>query len=72
MYKCVNACVRVKNKGTDYFDCPVDLKQVYLLSPLIFSTFIDDLADRIQNSSIKGIQLFPDVIKILLLLFADE
>ena len=72
MYKCVKACVRVKNECTDYFECSVGLKQGCLLSPLIFSIFINDLADHIQNSSIKGIQLFPDVIEILLLLFADD
>ena len=72
MYKCVQACVRVKNECTDYFECSVGLKQGCLLSPLIFSIFINELADHIQNSSIKGIQLFPDVIEILHLLFADD
>ena len=42
MYKCVKACVRVKNECTDYFECSVGLKQGCLLSPLIFSIFINE------------------------------
>ena len=52
IYKCVKACVRVNEEYTDYFNCKVGLKQGYLLSPMIFSIFINDLAKLIQNSSI--------------------
>ena len=72
MIKCVKACVKVNGEYTDEFNCPAGLKQGCLLSPMIFSIFINDLADLIQNSGIRDIQLFPDLIQIFLLLFADD
>ena len=72
MYRCVKACVRVNDEHTDYFSCKVGLKQGCLLSPMIFSIFINDLTELIQNSSIRGIQLFPDLVEIFKLLFADD
>ena len=72
MYRCVKACVRVNDEYTDYFNCKVGLKQGCLLSPMIFSIFINDLTELIQNSSIRGIQLFPDLVEIFMLFFADD
>ena len=56
MYKCVKARVKINGEYTDDFDCPVGLKQGCLLSSLIFPIFI----------------FFPDLIEIILLLFADD
>ena len=47
MYKCVKACVKVNGEFTDDFNCPVGLKQGCLLSLMIVSIFINDLADLI-------------------------
>ena len=71
MYKYVKACVKVNDDYTDYFNCHIGLKQGCLLSPMIFSIFINDLTVMIQNSGIRGIQIFPDAVEIFLLLFAD-
>lgn len=72
MYACVKACVRVNNEFSEFFDCPLGLKQGCVLSPVIFSIFINDLALMIENSGTRGIQLFPDLTEIFLLLFADD
>ena len=64
--------IRVDDEYTDYFNCKVGLKQGCLLSPMIFSIFINDLTELIQNSSIRGILLFPDLVEIFMLLFADD
>ena len=69
MYRFVKACVRVNDEYTDYFNCPVGLKEECLLSPMIFSIFITDLAEHVQNSSSRGIQLLPDLVEVFLLLF---
>ena len=42
-----------------------------LKSHAIFD-FINDLAEHIQNSSSRGIQLLPDLVEVLLLLFVDD
>ena len=39
---------------------------------MIFSIFIADLAEHIQNSSSRGIQLLPDIVEVFLLLFVDD
>ena len=72
MYACVKSCVRFNNECTNTFDCPVGLRQGCLLSPVIFSIFVNELSKLIENSDICGIQLFPDITEILLLLFADD
>ena len=72
MYEQVLACVRLKGTLSDYFNCPAGLKQGCIASPLLFSFFINDLANEINNSDIKGVQLFPDQVEILILLFADD
>ena len=72
MYINVKACVRVNGECSDYFDCPVGLKQGCMASPLLFSFFINDLATLINNSDIKGIQLHPYTVELLILLFADD
>ena len=72
IYRFVKACVRVNDEYTDYFNCPVGLKEECLLSPMVFSIFIADLAEHIQNSSSRGIQLLPDIVEVFLLLFVDD
>ena len=72
MYACVKFCVRFNNECTNTFDCPVGLRQGCLLSPVIFSIFVNELSKLIESSDICGIQLFPDITEILLLLFADD
>ena len=62
--------------GTDYFGCPVGVKQGDCLSPTLFAIFINDLAQQIKESKI-GIKLDKaeasdgcDIINILL--YADD
>ena len=43
-----------------------------MASPILFSLFINELADIIENSGVRGVQLFPDLTEILLLMFADD
>ena len=37
---------------TEYFDCPVGVKQGDCLSPTLFAIFINDLATELKNSNI--------------------
>ena len=39
---------------------------------LLFPIFVNELAKLIENSDVHGIQLFPDITELILLLFADD
>ena len=72
MYNSVKACVRTNEGLTAFFNCPVGLKQGCLASPILFSIFINELATEVENSNLRGVQLFPDLAEILLLMFGDD
>ena len=72
MYSNIKSCVRCNNDVTDFFDCPIGLRQGCVLSPILFSFFISELYFDIATYGKHGVQLFPDIIEIFILLFADD
>ena len=54
------------------FLCPRGLKQGEVCSPVLFSLFINELTKDIIENGKHGIQLSPDLIELLILLFADD
>jgi hypothetical protein len=72
IYSSVKACVRENNVVSNVFDCPVGLRQGCSLSPILFALFINELHDLLASNNTRGIQLFPNVIEIFMLMFADD
>ena len=72
IYSSVQACVRSGAKLSDFFDCPAGVKQGCLLSPLIFSLLITEVADVVTRKGKHGYQFLPGLREIFLLLFADD
>ena len=72
MYQSVFSCVRLEDRTTDFFECPVGLRQGCILSPEFFSLFINELASSIENGGMHGIQFLPGLIELFILLFADD
>ena len=72
MYFSVQTCVRWGANISDFFACPQGVKQGCLLSPLIFSLLISEVADFVRRSGKHGIQLLPGHDEIFSLLFADD
>ena len=70
MYNKVKTCVRGCNSYSDFFDCAVGLKQGEVISPMLFSLFIEDLELFLQNDQCSGLSL--DEITFILMLFADD
>ena len=56
MYASPRARVILQNNCTEYFDCPMGVKQGDCLSPTLFSIYVNDLANEIKNSQI-GVKL---------------
>ena len=70
IYSDVRATVRNNNEFSDDILSSVGLKQGCKLSPTLFSIYINDLVDRINNDpKIKGIQIHPAILQISILLF---
>ena len=70
MFNKVKSCVRGCNSYSDFFDCAVGLKQGEVMSPLLFSLFIEDLELFLQNDQCCGLSI--DDITFILMLFADD
>ena len=72
IYKSVVSCVRIGDRLTEFFDCPAGLRQGCILSPMLFSLFINEIASSVEQQGMHGIQLLPGLVEIFLLLFADD
>ena len=72
IYTAVQSCVRWGAKFSEFFPCSLGVKQGCLLSPLMFSLFISEVADFVRENGKHGIQLIPGFEEIFLLLFADD
>ena len=70
MYNKVKTCVRGCNSYSDFFDCAVGLKQGEVISPILFSLFIEDLELFLQEDPTCGLSF--DEITFILMLFADD
>ena len=78
LYSNPKSRIILQDYSTDYFDCPIGVKQGDCLSPTLFSIFINDLAIEIKNSNI-GIKLEVediagniDISVLNILLYADD
>ena len=62
IYNIVLSCVR----------CPYGVKQGCILSPILFSLLVQEITNEIHRRGGYGIQLFPDLAEVGILLFADD
>ena len=72
IYATVQACVMSKLGLSDFFECFQGLKQGCILSPVLFSMLINELANEILEKGKHGVSLGPAEIELFLLLFADD
>jgi len=70
MYQKVKSCVKSLSSYSDYFSYAVGLRQGEVMSPLLFSLFVEDLELFLQNDLQSGLNI--DDIVLILLLFADD
>ena len=72
MYGKVQACVRWGQELSEFFVCPSGVKQGAVESPLIFSLYINTVADYVRRKGRHGVQMVPGMKEVFLLLFADD
>ena len=68
----MKACVKTNEGISNVFNCPIGLRQGCSLSPVLFALFINELYTLLCNQGVRGIQLFPDLVEIFILMFADD
>ena len=70
LYSDVSCCVRINNVCTEFFDILCGVKRGCILSPLIFSLYINDCIERI-NALNKGVSL-DNGERVSVLAYADD
>ena len=70
MYANPKSRIILNDYETEYFECPIGVKQGDCLSPTLFAIFINDLASEIKETNI-GIKIHDDLL-INILLYADD
>ena len=53
MYDSLLSCARENSEYSEFFDCPVGVRQGCVLSPTIFSVFINQLTSYITETGRK-------------------
>ena len=72
MYSCVQSAVRSNGDLTDFFECPIGLKQGCQMSPKLFLIFATEFSRNLNLLGRHGIQFNPGSDIIHHLLFADD
>ena len=80
MYSDVKSCIVHNNNVSDTFASEIGVRQGEHLSPLLFSMYLNDLQEYLQNFDVNGIKSISDDIenelnlylKLFLLLYADD
>ena len=77
MYSSIKSCIMHNGQVSNYFVCSNGVRQGENLSPLLFSMFINDMQNYIENHGGIGVELtecFDETLwlKLLLLLYADD
>ncbi|MCB4763515.1 MAG: hypothetical protein LGB78_06400 [Sulfurovum sp.] len=72
VYDSLLSCFRANSEYSDFFDCPVGVRQGCVLRPTIFSLFVNQLANYITETGRHGIQLLSGLVELFILLFADD
>lgn len=70
MYQSVKSCVKLCNNHSDFFELSLGLRQGEIMSPILFSMFVDDLELFLQKNHDSGRSI--NDICLILLLFADD
>ena len=64
------ACVRVKDKESDWFQITQGVRQGCVMSPWLFNVFMDKIVREVMEGCVEGVQMSTTEVRIVL--FADD
>jgi hypothetical protein len=70
MYQEVKSCVMVEGEQTEWFETLLGVRQGCVISPILYSVFINGFAKELIRKRAGGVRVGEDVLR--LLLFADD
>lgn len=80
LYQNVKSCVSLNGVHSDFFACNIGVRQGENLSPFLFSLFINDIEQYLEDNNVSSLEMINDIstdilenyLKIFLLLYADD
>ena len=72
IYEDVFACIKNHDEFSDFFECPIGLKQGCILSPRLFTIFISEVSRVINSKCSSGFQFLANLAIIHHLFWADD
>jgi hypothetical protein len=69
LYNNAQSCIKLNGDLTDWFSVNTGLKQGYIISPLLFNIYINDLMNAVKALNV-GIDKGSE--KVCILLYADD
>jgi hypothetical protein len=73
MYSKLKSAVRLDgNMLTEWFNCTVGTRQGCMISPLMFTFYLNELIERVNNSEIRGIFVTEECPGLCMLCYADD
>ena len=72
MYMSLQSCVNTSVGITDFFYCTIGTRQGCMLSPILFSLFINDLVSYTNKVGCEGIYVDEEAQNLNILMYADD
>ena len=72
MYKSLKSCVKTPQGLTEVFDCSTGTRQGCILSPLLFTLFLNEYIDMIKDATCQGVYVNEFLPNLMVLLYADD
>lgn len=72
MYSQLKSCVKIQNGLTRYFECYLGTQQGCVISPIIFSLFINNLISYLKSECDRGVFVSNHLQDLIALMFADD
>ena len=70
MHSKLKSCVKLNGIFSDFFECSVGLMQIYSLSPILYSLYVNDMEIELIKQNCKSHEL--RMLNLYLLMYSDD